>query len=308
MCMAVRVSKVALLPSTELSATQVEAALNASPQCRRSQQNFLHPESTDTVICKARKGQGGNTAGQHCHTTAQSDITSQELTSIHQGTLKMTLLRVTLCHYSFLYTFSSNYGRQSGSRRYPRFCCHFIPASAHIGFSIITLPMTVTWTLILTPVSLMAPTRLSASIFAISYSPTVFVILHVLPYPSDADSELLFVGHVCTFVSHDGIPPTISYPFTHLSQNLQGHYLHLVLNVVRGIIICLLAQPHTKLWTVYALQLKLKEIAICICPNSPQWQTLSQKPNALKNFQQHHPVCGFLFSVCLTKELSKHQQ
>jgi len=113
MCMAVRVSKVmALLPSTELSAPQVEAALNASPQCRRSQQKFLHPESTDTVICKARKGQGGNTAGQHCHIIAQSDITSQDLTSIRQGTLKMTLLMVTLCHYSFLYTFNSNYGRQ----------------------------------------------------------------------------------------------------------------------------------------------------------------------------------------------------
>jgi len=126
------------------------------------------------------------------------------------------------------------------------------------------------------------------------------MILHVLPYPSDADSELLFVGHV-----HDGIPPTIPYPFTHLSQNLQGHYLHhLVLNVVRGILIRLLAQRHTKLWTVYALQLKLK-IAIRICPNSPQWQTLtSQKPNALKNFQQHPPVGGFLFPVCLTKELS----
>ena len=47
-------------------------------------------------------------------------------------------------------------------------------------------------------------------------------------------------------------------------------------------------------------------MAICICPNSPQLQTLmSQKLNALKNFQQHPPVGGFLLSVCLTKELSK---
>ena len=133
------------------------------------------------------------------------------------------------------------------------------------------------------------------------------MILHILPYPLDADSKLLFVSHACAFVSHDGIPPTISYPFAHLSQILQGHYLqHLILNVVRGIFICLLAQPHTKLRTVYTSQLKkLQEIAICICPNSPQWQTLtSQKLNALKDFQQHPPVGGFLLSVCLTKELS----
>ena len=86
LCMAVRVTKLmSLLPGTELSAAEVEAALNATPQCRKSQQKFLHPDSVDTKICKARKGQGGNTAGQHCHIIAQSDIASQVLTSIRQG-------------------------------------------------------------------------------------------------------------------------------------------------------------------------------------------------------------------------------
>ena len=87
---------------------------------------------------------------------------------------------------------------------------------------------------------------------------------------------------------------------THLSQDLHGHDLHhLVLDVVRGVLIHLLAQPRSKFWTVYVLQLKrLQEVAVCICPNSPQWQTLaSQKLNALNNFQQHPPIGSSLPGV-----------
>ena len=85
---AVRVAKVMALLSTtggELNVAKVEAALNASPQSRKSQQKFLRPDSTDTKICKARMGQGGNTTGQHCYIISQSAITVDDLTSIRQG-------------------------------------------------------------------------------------------------------------------------------------------------------------------------------------------------------------------------------
>ena len=76
----------ALLPTAgELTVAKVEAALNASEQSRKSQQKFLQPDSTDTKICKARKGQGGNTTGQHCYIIALSAITVDDLTSIRQG-------------------------------------------------------------------------------------------------------------------------------------------------------------------------------------------------------------------------------
>ena len=89
--MAVRVGKVmSLLPSRntsgmELSVSKVEAALRNSPNCRKSQQKFLHPLSKDRRICKSRKGQGGNTVSQHCFIIAQSVTDTDDLDNIREG-------------------------------------------------------------------------------------------------------------------------------------------------------------------------------------------------------------------------------
>ena len=89
--MAVRVGKVVpLLPSLttsgmELSVAKVEGACQNSANCRKTQQKFLHPLSKDIRICKSRKGQGGNTASQHCFVIAQSVLDADDLAAIREG-------------------------------------------------------------------------------------------------------------------------------------------------------------------------------------------------------------------------------
>ena len=96
--MAVDVGKVVpLLPSLttsnmELSVAKGEGACQNSANCRKTQQKFLHPLSKDTRICKSRKGQGGNTASQHCFVIPKSVLDADDLAAICEGMFKWVCL------------------------------------------------------------------------------------------------------------------------------------------------------------------------------------------------------------------------
>ena len=85
--MAIRTSQVlSLLPNKTVDyGLRVQAALKESPHCKKSQQKFLHPESNDMQICKGRKGQGGNTVGQHCHIIKQITVDPNDIEKICKG-------------------------------------------------------------------------------------------------------------------------------------------------------------------------------------------------------------------------------
>ena len=76
----------------ELSVAKGEGACQNSANCRKTQQKFLHPLSNDTRICKSRKGQGGNTASQHCFVIAKSVLDADDLAAICEGMFKWVCL------------------------------------------------------------------------------------------------------------------------------------------------------------------------------------------------------------------------
>ena len=87
-CIAIRV-KPLLVAVNSLAVTtplkELVKAFEASSDCRKSQQKFLHSRSTDITIKKARRGLGGNTSTQHCIIIAQRSLDQEDLDKIRQG-------------------------------------------------------------------------------------------------------------------------------------------------------------------------------------------------------------------------------
>ena len=88
-CLAVRVSSLlALLPDGQnFNMDRLRQALAASTWCRKSQQKFLNPKSTDVQLNKGRRGLGGITATQHCYIISQEKVPHDAVCRIRQGIL-----------------------------------------------------------------------------------------------------------------------------------------------------------------------------------------------------------------------------
>ena len=65
-----------------LTKAALESDLNADTNCCCSQQKFLSPGSTHTVVCKTQKEDGGNTSAERCFVIAQSSLNKDPSTNI----------------------------------------------------------------------------------------------------------------------------------------------------------------------------------------------------------------------------------
>lgn len=99
-CLAVRVSSLlALLPDVETFNEDRlrQAFATLSTWCRKSQQKFLNPKSTDITLNKGRRGLGGNTVTQHCFIISQEKIPQDAVCRIRQGIYIIFILNMHLC-------------------------------------------------------------------------------------------------------------------------------------------------------------------------------------------------------------------
>ena len=83
-CLGVRVDKKLMLLGEKvnnplLTKAALESDLNADTNCCCSQQKFLSPGSTHTVVCKTQKEDGGNTYAERCFVIAQSSLNKDHL-------------------------------------------------------------------------------------------------------------------------------------------------------------------------------------------------------------------------------------
>ena len=76
--------KVLLLLGKNVNPLLTKAALKADINCCCSQQKFLSPRSTDTVVHKTRKD-GGNTTAERCFVISQSSLNKEHLRIICEG-------------------------------------------------------------------------------------------------------------------------------------------------------------------------------------------------------------------------------
>ena len=67
------------------SKAALEVALKENENSCRSQQKFLNPRSTDTVVHKVRREDGGNTSTERCFIIAQSSLNEEHLKTIREG-------------------------------------------------------------------------------------------------------------------------------------------------------------------------------------------------------------------------------
>ena len=100
-CLGVRVEEAILLLGKSvnnplLTKSALESALKSDTNCCRSQQKFLSPGSTDTVVRKTRKEDGGNTTAERCFIIAQSTLNQEHVRIICEG---IQLHKTALCMY-----------------------------------------------------------------------------------------------------------------------------------------------------------------------------------------------------------------
>ena len=73
------------------SPVNLERALKQSDHCSRSQQRFLKPTSSDTLLLKSRRGVGGNTTISRCYIISQQHSDPSKLQLILDGWLSTAL-------------------------------------------------------------------------------------------------------------------------------------------------------------------------------------------------------------------------
>ena len=100
-CLGVRVDEALLLLGKNvnnplLTKAALESALKADINCCRSQQKFLSPRSTDTVVRKTRKEDGGNTTAERCFVIAQSSLNKEHIRIIREGN---SCIQQPICMY-----------------------------------------------------------------------------------------------------------------------------------------------------------------------------------------------------------------